>query len=421
VPVADLPWRHPAITPETHRATSFEIFFDLVFVFAITRVVSFMAHSASALALARGLILLLLLWWSWAAYAWLGNRVHADRGVVRTGMLIVMAALFVAALVMPDAFSRHTGTVDAPLILAVSFSVVRAIYFGLHLSSVAGDRRLRAQLLLDAVPQTLSLAALLTGAVLGGAWQTALWATAFAIDFGGGRIASGLGGWTIRSAAHFAERHRMVLIIAFGESLISAGAGGALTGTAVLLAALVGFVAVVCLWLLYFSSLADDAEQALERAPGARRAQMARDAYTLSHFPLIAGAVYIALGVHEVLSELSSDTSDQGGPLEWTALTALYAGPAVFLLGRAAFARLTIRSAPAAPLVVAVLFVVLMPLARLLPAMAALGLVSALLLALVAFERRTAEPAPGARTSGSGPGAPADARTEDPFPPRERE
>ncbi|MER6810149.1 low temperature requirement protein A [Spirillospora sp. NPDC000708] len=389
--VASLSWRHPTITPETHQATSFEIFFDLVFVFAITRVVSFMAHSPSAPALARGLILLLLLWWSWAAYAWLGNRVHADRGVIRTGMLIAMAALFVAALVMPDAFSHHAATVDAPLVLAVAFSVVRAIYLGLHLSSAGDDRRLRAQLLLDAIPQTIALAILLTGAVLGGTWQTALWATAFAIDFGGGRIASGLGGWTIRSAAHFAERHRMVLIIALGESLVSAGAGGDLTGTAALLAALVGFVAVVCLWLLYFSRVADAAEAALERASGARRAKIARDAYTLLHFPLIAGAVYIALGVHEVLSGLSGDSPDTGRPLEWGALTALYAGAAVFLLGRAAFVSLTTHSGQPAPLIVAAVLLALIPLARLLPAMAALALVTALLAALVAFEQRTGE------------------------------
>ncbi|MFA1542600.1 low temperature requirement protein A [Actinomadura sp. DLS-62] len=75
-----------------------------------------------------------------------------------------------------------------------------------------------------------------------------------------------------------------------------------------------------CLWLLYFSRMADAAEQALERAHGTRRAQIARDAYTLIHFPLIAKAVYIALGVHEVLAQSSGDTADRGEPLEWTFL-----------------------------------------------------------------------------------------------------
>src|ERR1700746_3635975 len=125
------------MTVESDRVTAFEIFFDLVFVFAITRVVSFMTRSLTPLTLGQGLILLLLLWWSWAAYVWLGNRVQADRGLVRAGMLVVMASLFVAALVMPDAWSRRAGTLDAPLILALTFTIVRVVYFGLYLSSAA--------------------------------------------------------------------------------------------------------------------------------------------------------------------------------------------------------------------------------------------------------------------------------------------
>jgi hypothetical protein len=261
------------MTAESHRVTSFEIFFDLVFVFAITRVGSFMARSLTAVTLARGLILLLLLWWSWTAYVWLGNRVRTDQGLVRSGMLVVMAALFIAALVMPDAWSRHTGTVDAPLIVAAAFIVVRLIYFGLHLTAAAEDSRLRTQLLADAIPQTFSLAPLIAGAVLaGGAWQTALWAAAFVIDFGGGWIASRVGGWQVRSPGHFAERHRMVLIIVLGESLISVGtgAGDSVTRTMVLVAAALGFAAVVCLWRLYFEHLAAAAQDALEHAsPGA--------------------------------------------------------------------------------------------------------------------------------------------------------
>jgi heme/copper-type cytochrome/quinol oxidase subunit 4 len=81
-------------------------------------------------------------------------------------MLVVMAALFVAALVMPDAWSRRTGTVDAPLTLALAFAVVRLVYFGLYLTSAADDRRLRVQLLVDTIPETISLIALIAGALL---------------------------------------------------------------------------------------------------------------------------------------------------------------------------------------------------------------------------------------------------------------
>jgi low temperature requirement protein LtrA len=379
------------MTGESHRVTAFEIFFDLVFVFAITRVVSFMTQSLTALALVRGLILLLLLWWSWTAYVWLGNRVRADRGLVRAGMLVAMASLFVAALVMPDAWSRSAGTLDAPLILALTFTIVRVVYFGLHLSSAVDDRGLRAQLMVDAIPQSLAQIMLIVGAALAGSWQTALWATAFAIDFGGGRIASGLGGWKVRSPGHFAERYRMVLIIVLGESLISAGtgAGNSVTAATVLFAALLGFVAVVCLWSLYFADVAGAAQSALERASGARRAQIARDAYTMVHFLLIAGVIYVALGIREVLSDMSGGGASNGGVhLSWPATTALYGGAAVYLLGRAAFSRLTVGSVPAAQLVVAGALLALIPVARQLPALAALGTVSAALLALVAFEWR---------------------------------
>ena len=392
-PAGDASWRRPAMTAESHRVTSFEIFFDLVFVFAITRVGSFMARSLTAATLARGLILLLLLWWSWTAYVWLGNRVRTDQGLVRSGMLVVMAALFIAALVMPDAWSRHTGTVDAPLILAAAFILVRLIYFGLHLTAAAEDSRLRAQLLADAIPQTFSLVPLIAGAVLAGAWQTALWAVAFAIDFGGGWIASRVGGWKVRSPGHFAERHRMVLIIVLGESLISAGigAGDSVSRTMVLAAAALGFVAVVCMWRLYFEHLAAAAEAALEHASPARRARIARDAYTMVHFLLIAGVLYLALGVREVLAAVThSSASSLGAPLNWPALTALYAGTALYLVGHAAFTRLTVGRVPPAQLVPAAALLLLLPVARHLSALTALAVVSATLIALTAFEGRTA-------------------------------
>ena len=87
----------------------FEIFFDLVFVFALTRVITFMAGSPTALTLAQGLLLLLLLLYSWGPYTWVGNLVRADVGLVRAATLVAMAAIFVAALVLPDAWKQGPG------------------------------------------------------------------------------------------------------------------------------------------------------------------------------------------------------------------------------------------------------------------------------------------------------------------------
>src|SRR5215468_3431710 len=145
VSVEDEAMRHivrprPVETEETHRATAFEIFFDLVFVFALTRTISFMAQPPTPLLLAQGMVILLLLWWSFTAYAWLGNQVRADIGLIRAGMLVAMAAIFVAALVIPHAWRHANQPADAPLALAAAYIVVRAVHLVLFVYVAAGNR-----------------------------------------------------------------------------------------------------------------------------------------------------------------------------------------------------------------------------------------------------------------------------------------
>ena len=363
----------PVPTDEAHRTTNFEIFFDLVFVFALTQVVSFMAESLSALSMAQGLVLLMLLWWSWTAYAWLGNHARADHGVIFAGLVVAMFALFAAALIMPAAFSGRSVAV------ALAYSVVRLVYLGLFLYTAAGDRPLRNQLLINAIPQMIALIPLFAGAALGGGRQTALWALAFAIDFGGGRFSSNFGGWRVPSAGHFSERHGLMLMIALGESLVSigSGAGPSLSGGLVL----VGLGTTVCLWLLYFSWAAPRVAAALAAA-GARRARLARDAYTFLHLPMVVGILYLALGTEEVL--LSPHE-----PLTWAAATALGGGVALYLAGRAAFVRVAGPAPVAVGATGAVVAVGLLPVARLGPAFVSLILVFALVLTLTVVERRS--------------------------------
>jgi len=378
------------MTEESDRVTVFEIFFDLVFVFAITRVISFMTHSLTFLTLTRGLILLLLLWWSWCAYAWLGNQVRADQGLIQVGMLVAMAALFVAGLVMPDAWGGRKS-LDASLIVAITFAVVRVVYILSYLYAAGDDRRLRIQLLLETIPQSLALVAIIVGAVLGGTALTALWAGAFVIDFGSGRIISTfIKGYQLRSPPHFAERHGLVLIIALGESLISVGvgAGSSITKGIVLVAAGIGFAIAVCLYWLYFANVQEFASRALEKASEVRRAQIGRDAYTFAHFPMIAGILYMAVGIEEVVAHVARGGSTiSGAPLNWAALIALFGGAALYLVGRMAFFLIAAKSSAPAQLVVAVTLLLVIPAARHLPALAALGLVCALLICLVGYEK----------------------------------
>jgi low temperature requirement protein LtrA len=394
----DVPMRHvlrsaPVMVEETHRATTFEIFFDLVFVFALTRITAFMAQEPTPTSLAQGLLLLLWFWYAWTCYTWLGNRARADVGPIRAGTTVAMAAIFVAALVIPDAWRHGSEPVDASLTLALAYLVVRALHLALYFHSAAGNRRSRRQVLRFAIPTALAWAPLILGALFGGTTQTLLWAVAFVIDYGGGRIAAGFSQWEIRSPSHFTERHGLVLIIALGESLISvgAGAGSAVTRVPVLVAGLLGFTTAVCLWWLYFDKAAPAAAQQLASAPGdaRRRQRLASDAYALAHLPLIAGIIYLALGIHEVLAQVAHAQPGHtaGVPLDWPSTVALYGGAVLYLIGRYLFLRLAVGSTSPAQLVAIGAALVLLPVSRILPALPALGLLTVLLTALACYER----------------------------------
>jgi low temperature requirement protein LtrA len=303
-----------------------------------------------------------------------------------------MAAVFAAALVIPDAWHRGRE-VNAPLTLAVAYIVIRAVHLALYFYA-ADSRQLRTRLLIFAVPTALSWIALIFGAVLGSTAQTLLWTAAFVIDIGGQRATFAFrGAWPLRSPTHFAERHNLVLIIVLGESLISlgTGAGTAVTHWPVLAAALLGLAITVCLWWLYFENTAAAASQALAQATGIRRDKIASDAYSLGLLPLIAGVIYLALGIEQVLARLARNEPQHpaGEPLSWTSTIALYGGVVLYLAGRLLFLRFAIRSAPPAKLISAGVVLLLLPAARALPALAALGLLTAFLVALVCYERLT--------------------------------
>jgi low temperature requirement protein LtrA len=398
------PMRHifragrPVPTEETHRATPFEVFFDLVFVFAFIRVGTLMAQAPTPLGLAHGLVLLLLLWWPFTNYAYLANQVRADVGLVRAGNAAVMAAIFVAAVVMPDAWRHDTQSLAAPLTLALVYILVRAIYLALIWHISAGNARLRASLRLRVIPVSMGWAVLLLGAVLGGATQTLLWVAAFLIDGVGGLfIAVTAGRAVLPSASHFAERHGLIVIIALGESLISVGvgAGSAITRWPVLIAALLALTAALALWWLYFENAAAPAGQALARIPVADRTRTGAIAYSVAHFPLIAGIIYLALGIEVVLGHLAHHPA--GTPLDWTSTAALFGGPALYLIGRALFLRITVRHTPPAQILMAGIILALLPAARHLPAIAALALIATMLTALVCYERITWQPTAAAR------------------------
>ena len=396
--------RHPVATREGDRVTMFEIFFDLVFVFALTRVVSFMEDSPGPRAAVQGLLLLVLLWWAWSAFIWLGNRVRLDSGYVQIGMLVAMAGLFAAALVIPQAWTPRTGSVHPALVLAIAFTVVRASYVAMFITVARDDAHLRTQLRLDVIPQSVSSALLVVGACLGDTRQTALWTCALCVDFGGGRVASRYSGWRVGSAAHFVERHGLMLIIAIGETLVAAGsgAGDATTRAPVPLAGLLGLAVAVCLWWLYFDDLAGTAERALVRASRARRPALARDAYTLGHLPLVLGVVYVALGVELLLDDLVRGVELRAT----TATAALCGGVALYLTSLELVRRILLGSWRPIPIAAAAGLVTIVPVAtRGASALVPLGLVVATLVCVGALSRADRGGRPGCSTGAADPAA----------------
>jgi low temperature requirement protein LtrA len=388
--VAQPPTARPARflpTRENHAVTTLELFFDLVFVFAITQVTALMADDTGPRGLLRGLVLFALLWWCWCSYAWLGNQARADAGLVRAAMLIAMAALFVAALAIPEAWGDQGGGLSAPVVLAGCIGLVRLLHLSVYWLAASEDAGLRRQLARTAVPVGTASVLLVVGAVLGGPAQTALWALALFIDYGG-VYASGTD-WRLPAPRHFAERHGLIMIIALGESLIAVGVGVAdlpLT-LPIALSALLGLTVTVALWWEYFDVVAPVAEGVLARTPAERRSRLARDSYTYLHFPMIAGVIYLALGLKKV-AEYVGDTEHHAlsDPLPSTPLWAMFGGVALYLVGHLGFRMRNVGSINP-PRAVAVVVLLLAPLGlRYVPALAALAVLAALLVALVAFE-----------------------------------
>jgi low temperature requirement protein LtrA len=150
-------------TSEDHRATTFELLFDLVYVFALTQVTGYMAHAHSARGVLQGLLLLALLWWTWSAYTWLGNQARADEGLLRAAMAVAMAAMFVVALTIPEAWHDAPGGLNGPLVLVGAFLLVRFLHLTVYAVAATGDPGLRRQVAISWVPTLAGGALLVTG------------------------------------------------------------------------------------------------------------------------------------------------------------------------------------------------------------------------------------------------------------------
>ena len=278
------------------RVTPLELFFDLVFVFGFTQVTTLLSDDPTWSGLGHGFLILAALWWAWAAFAWLTNTVDPDVGAVWGTMLVAIAAMFVAALAVPDTFGRHG------VVFGVAFLIVDVMFLALYALAARGDHDLLAAILRIA-PMALGGAAL--------------------IFFG--PLLTDMSGWRVQPA-HFVERHGLIVIIAIGESLVAIGLGarGAALGTGVIVAAVLALVVVASFWLAYFDFFPIRGQQMLVDRSGTQRTTLARDVYTYLHLPMVAGIVLFAFAMRPTLAHV-------GDKLDTIPAFALCCGSALYL------------------------------------------------------------------------------------------
>ena len=355
------------------RVTPLELFFDLVFVFGFTQVTVVLSDDPTWGGLGHALLILAALWWAWAAYAWLTNTVDPDEGAVWGAMLVAMAAMFVAALAVPEAFGRHG------VVFGAAFLIVNVMHLTLYALGARDDRDLLAAILRYA-PLALAGATLIFAAgFVHGALRPVLWLAALAVGLFG-PLLGGISGWRVQPA-HFVERHGLIVIIAIGESLIAIGLGarGTELGTGVIVGAVLGLVVVTSFWLAYFDFFPMRAQQLLTDRSGAERTALARDVYTYLHLPMVVGIVLFAFAMKATLAHV-------GDELDTVQAVALCGGPALYLFAYVGLRLRVARTLGRGRLVAAITCALLVPIAVQVPALVALALIAAVWVALHAYE-----------------------------------
>ena len=355
------------------RVTALELFFDLVFVFAITQVTGFLYHDPTWTRVAEAFAILMVLWFAWTAYAWLGNTAGSDEGTMRVVLLAAMAPLLVASLAVPHAFGK-----DA-LVFGVAYFLVRTLHLVEYALLARGNPELRATVV--RLSRTILPAAglLVLAGVLPEPLRAFCWAAALAIDYGG-LLLSSTEGWRVEPA-HFAERHGLIIIIALGESIVALGVGasGLALDAGVITAVVLGLAVAAGLWWAYFDVVATVAERKLREAGPVERARIARDSYSYLHLPMVAGIVLFSFGVKETLVHVHAHLAS-------VPAAALCGGVALYLLALSTFKRRNVGSFNYPRLVASATLVALAPAATALPALISLALVAVVACMLITYE-----------------------------------
>jgi low temperature requirement protein LtrA len=357
--------------------TFVELFFDLVFVFAVTQITARTAHDLTPEGVLQSILVGWLIWWAWTQFTWTLNPADTTHDWVRVLTLAATASAFVMAASVPRAFT------DEAVWFALPYLVVRLLGLGLQVRvEMEREGADHAAVYRWAGTSLVGLALVLVGALVEPGLRSVVWLGAIGADFAAATIAGRAATWDL-NPAHLAERHGLFVIIALGESLIVAGA--AIAGaelTPGLVTAVGASLVVACLlWWTYFGWLSEALAHRFAAAAPRRLGPLARDAFSFAHFPLIGGIVGFAVAVEETVVHPED-------PMTGPVLAALGIGVALFVASSALSLRilggpvLAARMATLAIMTAALVVVGAVGTPPVVP----LGVVAAALLAIVLVE-----------------------------------
>ncbi|MFG2100618.1 low temperature requirement protein A [Micromonospora echinaurantiaca] len=380
------------------RVDRFEVFFDLVFVFSFFIITRATAMDVTGRSLLHAMLVLAVLWWVWVVHCVVAARVRLGEGFVPALMVLAMAALFCFALSLPQAFDPTQEMAAGPMVVAISYLVIRAVHLLLYWH-VAKERPGERRLLLKYSPELVASTLLLVGAALippliddpglADGVRDGLWVTVVVLQYGMGLVA-GAWGWTVTSAEHWTERYDLILIIALGESVISVGVGSNLLGQPptwpAVAAAVLGIFFTAALWWAHYDVVGPAARIALHVAKGRSRVAMARDAYAYFYLVMIAGIILFALGAEEIVHDVANPHVPLSEPPHGPGVPLLFGGVACYLSANMLFQVRTLHTLSWSRLGTVVLLIAAIPVAGRLPGLAALALLTAICVGLVSVE-----------------------------------
>ncbi len=369
------------------RVSTLELFFDLVFVFTVTQLTAVLTHDLSWTSLGRVVVMLALIWWMYGGYAWLTNSI-STRGLRQRAVLLGgMAGYLVLALAVPEAFD------GSGLAFGVGYLVVVAVHASLFVWTASAQS---SWAFLGIAPYNLFNAGLVVaGGAIGGTAEAVLWTAAAVLEWSTPWIANRerQSSFAI-SAAHFVERHGLVVLIAIGESVVAIGIGaaGLKVDAELVAAAVLGLLLSAGLWWAYFGADDDEqAERALTDAPAERQPWIALEGFGIAHYFLLLGVVLTAAGIKKGVGHAYD-------PLDAAEALVLGGGVALFLAADVAFRRVLGLGRAPHRTVAAVLALATVPLGT---EVAAVAQVAALVVVLAAALAGETSISPGAgRRSG---------------------